>query len=77
MCVFFNKVKVGIDFCIKCCFIIGVSFVIMDDFISGFNIGINYFFLLEFNEMIGFMEKEVCEMLMYYFINSLFNYIVG
>lgn len=38
----------------------------MDDLTSGFNIGTNYSLAPEFNEMTGFTEKEVREMLEYY-----------
>ena len=37
----------------------------MDDLTSGFNIGTNYSLSPEFNEMTGFTEKEVREMLTY------------
>ena len=73
---FFNKVKAGTDSCIKRCFITGVSPVTMDDLTSGFNIG-NYSLSPEFNEMTGFTEKEVREMLTYYSTNSPFNHTVG
>ena len=63
---FFNKVKAGTDSCIKRCFITGVSPVTMDDLTSGFNIGTNYSLSPEFNEMVGFTEDEVREMLAYY-----------
>lgn len=74
---FFNKVKAGTDSCIKRCFITGVSPVTMDDLTSGFNIGTNYSLSPEFNEMTGFTEKEVREMLTYYSTNSPFNHTVG
>ena len=70
---FFNKVKAGTDSSIKRCFITGVSPVTMDDLTSGFNIGTNYSLSPEFNEMTGFTEKEVREMLTYYSTNSPFN----
>lgn len=38
----------------------------MDDLTSGFNIGTNYSLSYEFNEMTGFTEEEVREMLTYY-----------
>ena len=38
----------------------------MDDLTSGFNIGTNYSLSPEFNEMVGFTEDEVREMLAYY-----------
>lgn len=49
----------------------------MDDLTSGFNIGTNYSLSPEFNEMTGFTEKEVREMLTYYSTNSPFNHTVG
>ena len=47
-------------------FVTGVSPVTMDDLTSGFNIGTNYSLAPEFNEMVGFTEEEVREMLAYY-----------
>ena len=47
-------------------FVTGVSPVTMDDLTSGFNIGTNYSLSPEFNEMVGFTEDEVREMLAYY-----------
>lgn len=70
---FFNKVKAGTYSSIKRCFITGVSPVTMDDLTSGFNIGTNYSLTPEFNEMMGFTEEEVREMLMYYSTNSPFR----
>ena len=63
---FFNKVKAGTYSSIERCFITGVSPVTMDDLTSGFNIGTNYSLSLKFNEMMGFTEEEVREMLAYY-----------
>ena len=73
---FFNKVKAGTYSSIKRCFITGVSPVTMDDLTSGFNIGTNYSLSPEFNEMMGFTEKEVREMLAYYSTNSPFKHSV-
>mgnify|MGYP000458974105 FL=1 len=73
---FFNKVKAGTDSCIKRCFITGVSPVTMDDLTSGFNIGTNYSLTPEFNEMMGFTEEEVREMLEYYSTTSHFNHTI-
>ena len=47
-------------------FVTGVSPVTMDDLTSGFNIGTNYSLNPRFNEMAGFSEEEVREMLEYY-----------
>ncbi|WP_455668452.1 AAA family ATPase [Phocaeicola sp.] len=73
---FFNKVKAGTYSSIKRCFITGVSPVTMDDLTSGFNIGTNYSLSPEFNEMMGFNESEVRQMLEYYSTNSPFNHTV-
>ena len=71
---FFNKVKAGTYSSIERCFITGVSPVTMDDLTSGFNIGTNYSLSPEFNEMMGFTEDEVREMLAYYSTTSHFNH---
>ena len=63
---FFNTVKAGTDSAIERCFVTGVSPVTMDDVTSGFNIGTNYSLSQEFNELMGFNEKEVRQMLDYY-----------
>ena len=47
-------------------FITGVSPVTLDDLTSGFNIGTNYSLHPDFNEMSGFTEEEVRDMLAYY-----------
>ncbi len=47
-------------------FITGVSPVTMDDLTSGFNIGTNITLQAEFNELLGFTEVDVREMLGYY-----------
>ena len=63
---FFNTVKAGTKTAIERCFVTGVSPVTMDDVTSGFNIGTNYSLSPEFNELMGFTEREVREMLDYY-----------
>ena len=63
---FFDTIKAGTDSSIKRCFVTGVSPVIMDDLTSGFNIGTNYSTSPEFNELVGFTEQDVREMLDYY-----------
>ena len=73
---FFNKVKAGTYSSIERCFITGVSPVTMDDLTSGFNIGTNYSLTQEFNQMMGFTEEEVREMLTYYSTTSHFNHTV-
>ena len=73
---FFNKVKAGTYSSIERCFITGVSPVTMDDLTNGFNIGTNYSLSPKFNEMIGFTEEEVRQMLTYYSTTSHFNHTV-
>ena len=73
---FFNKVKAGTYSSIERCFITGVSPVTMDDLTSGFNIGTNYSLSPKFNEMIGFTEEQVRQMLTYYSTTSHFNHTV-
>ena len=63
---FFDTIKSGTDSSIKRCFVTGVSPVTMDDLTSGFNIGTNYSTSPEFNELVGFTEEDVREMLDYY-----------
>ncbi len=72
----FNKVKAGTYSSIERCFITGVSPVTMDDLTSGFNIGTNYSLSPDFNQMMGFTEEEVREMLTYYSTTSPFNHTV-
>lgn len=71
---FFDTVKAGTDSSIKRCFVTGVSPVTMDDLTSGFNIGTNYSLSPQFNEMVGFNEEEVREMLDYYAITTVFHH---
>ena len=68
--------KAGTYSSIERCFITGVSPVTMDDLTSGFNIGTNYSLSPKFNEMIGFTEEEVRQMLTYYSTTSHFNHTV-
>lgn len=63
---FFNAIKDGTESSIGRVFITGVSPVTLDDLTSGFNIGTNYTLSPSFNEMVGFTEQEVREMLEYY-----------
>ena len=48
----------------------------MDDLTSGFNIGTNYTLNPQFNEMTGFTEKDVRDMLEYYSTTCPFNHSV-
>ena len=63
---FFDTIKSGTDSSIERVFITGVSPVKLDNLTSGFNIGTNYSLAYGFNEMVGFTEEEVHEMLTYY-----------
>ena len=63
---FFDTIKSATDSTLERVFVTGVSPVTMDDLTSGFNIGTNYSLSYEFNEMTGFTEEEVREMLTYY-----------
>jgi hypothetical protein len=66
---FFKVIKTGTsgtDIAIERLFITGVSPITMDDVTSGFNIGENISTDRLFNEMMGFKEEEVVEMIEYY-----------
>lgn len=63
---FFDTIKGAAGDSLGRVFVTGVSPVTMDDLTSGFNIGTNYSLSPEFNEMVGFTEDEVSEMLAYY-----------
>lgn len=63
---FFNTIKGTAGNTLGRVFVTGVSPVTMDDLASGFNIGTNYSLSSDFNEMAGFTEEEVREMLDYY-----------
>ena len=63
---FFDTIKGAAGDSLGRVFVTGVSPVTMDDLTSGFNIGTNYSLAPEFNEMVGFTEEEVREMLAYY-----------
>ena len=54
------------DAAVERLFITGVSPITMDDVTSGFNIGTNISTLPQFNNIIGFSEDEVREMITYY-----------
>ncbi|MCI6117848.1 MAG: ATP-binding protein [Prevotella sp.] len=73
---FFDTIKTGTDSSIERVFITGVSPVTLDDLTSGFNIGTNYSLAYGFNEMVGFTEEEVREMLTYYSRHYEFNHTV-
>ena len=63
---FFNNIKGAAANSIARVFITGVTPVTMYDLANGFNISTNYSLAPEFNEMVGFTEEEVREMLSYY-----------
>ena len=73
---FFDTIKSGTYSSIERVFITGVSPVTLDDLTSGFNIGTNYSLANGFNEMVGFTEEEVREMLTYYDQHYEFNHTV-
>lgn len=66
---FFNKIKgitTGAGASVQRMFITGVSPVTLDDVTSGFNIAYHVTMDPRFNEMLGFTEAEVRDMLEYY-----------
>ena len=63
---FFDTIKGAAGDSLGRVFVTGVNPVTMDDLTSGFNIGTNYSLSPEFNEMVGFTEEEVRQMLAYY-----------
>ena len=73
---FFDTIKGAAVSTLGRVFVTGVSPVTMDDLTSGFNIGTNYSLYPEFNEMTGFTEEEVREMLGYYSSILPFNHTV-
>ena len=73
---FFDTIKGAAGSSLGRVFVTGVSPVTMDDLTSGFNIGTNYTLSPEFNEMMGFTEDEVREMLGYYSSVLPFNHTV-
>ena len=73
---FFDTIKGAAGATLGRVFVTGVSPVTMDDLTSGFNIGTNYSLYPQFNEMTGFTEEEVREMLEYYSSVLPFNHTV-
>ena len=66
---FFNNIKDSTSnagAAVERLFITGVSPITMDDVTSGFNIGTNISMQPQFNNIIGFSEDEVREMITYY-----------
>ena len=72
----FDAIKAGTETSIKRVFVTGVSPVTMDELTSGFNIGSNYSLDPRFNEMTGFTEQEVRDMLAYYSTTKHFNHTI-
>lgn len=73
---FFNVIKAaatGNGSALQRMFITGVSPVTMDDVTSGFNIGTNITIDTLFNSLVGFNEKELREMLVYYKLHEVFK----
>lgn len=73
---FFDTIKGTAGDTLDRVFVTGVSPVTMDDLTSGFNIGTNYTLSAQFNEMTGFTEKEVRDMLTYYSTQFEYNHTV-
>ena len=73
---FFDTIKAGTYSSIERVFITGVSPVTLDDLTSGFNIGTNYSLDYGFNQMVGFTEEEVRDMLTYYSQHYEFNHTI-
>ena len=73
---FFNTIKGAAGGSLGRVFVTGVSPVTMDDLTSGFNIGTNYSQSPLFNELTGFTEDEVRDMLGYYASILPFNHTV-
>ena len=73
---FFDTIKGAAGGALGRVFVTGVSPVTMDDLTSGFNIGTNYSLSPRFNEMMGFTEEEVRDMLGYYASVLPFNHSV-
>ncbi len=73
---FFDTIKGAAGSALGRVFVTGVSPVTMDDLTSGFNIGTNYSLNPRFNEMTGFTEEEVRDLLGYYASVLPFNHSV-
>ena len=67
---FFTQLKActsGVGACLERLFITGVSPITMDDLTSGFNIGNNISLDIDYNNILGFTEKDVKNMIDYYY----------
>ncbi|SHF22956.1 PD-(D/E)XK nuclease superfamily protein [Marinitoga hydrogenitolerans DSM 16785] len=67
---FYEEIKKGTQTIIERLFMTGVSPIMLDSLTSGFNITMSITTKPEFNEMLGFKEEEVKELLEYYDIYS-------
>ncbi len=67
---FYEEIKKGTQTIVERIFMTGVSPIMLDSLTSGFNITMNISLDKEFNGMLGFMKKEVKEILEYYEIYS-------
>ncbi|KLO24275.1 9-O-acetyl-N-acetylneuraminate esterase, partial [Marinitoga sp. 1197] len=67
---FYEEIKKGTETIIERLFMTGVSPIMLDSLTSGFNVTMNITLAPEFNEMLGFKEEEVKELLEYYDIYS-------
>ncbi|KLO23592.1 9-O-acetyl-N-acetylneuraminate esterase, partial [Marinitoga sp. 1197] len=67
---FYEEIKKGTETIIERLFMTGVSPIMLDSLTSGFNITMSITTKPEFNEMLGFKEEEVKELLEYYDIYS-------
>ncbi|KLO22969.1 9-O-acetyl-N-acetylneuraminate esterase [Marinitoga sp. 1197] len=67
---FYEEIKKGTETIIERLFMTGVSPIMLDSLTSGFNITKNKTIDIKFNEMLGFKEEEVKELLEYYGIYS-------
>ncbi|MCP4155839.1 MAG: AAA family ATPase [bacterium] len=77
---FFNVLKTGtsrMDSPITRSFITGVSPITMDDVTSGYNIGKNVSLEPALDRMLGFTEKDVCDMIEYYRTNGCIHHPTG
>lgn len=70
---FYKTIKTGTAFCVDRIFITGVSPIMLDDLTSGFNITINLTLENNLNEMLGFNENEVKNILKEFEIEKSFD----
>ncbi|SHK25446.1 PD-(D/E)XK nuclease superfamily protein [Hathewaya proteolytica DSM 3090] len=70
---FYKTIKTGTAFCVDRIFITGVSPIMLDDLTSGFNVTINLTLENNLNEMLGFNEDEVKNILKEFEIEKNFD----